>query len=146
MGQCGIPHSMVTVQTVPETRRTLHWNGVTATANATALASEVWDASARALRALRAFGGRVPTIFYVPATPPARIPSVLKTPRPRLVTRNDLEWEVKPLEPDAVGLDQSPHQTVINTGPIQRGLCVESRHSHGYSPFALTGQNRAIIS
>ena len=35
------------------------------------------------------------------------------------------------LERDAVGQDQSPHQTVMDTGLVQRCLCVESRQAHG---------------
>jgi hypothetical protein len=51
------------------------------------------------------------------------------------------DWERELLKCDAVGLDQRPHHAVMDTCPVQRCLCVESREGHDSSPFANLTKN-----
>ena len=51
----------------------------------------------------------------------------------------------KQLGHDAVDFDRSPRQTVMDTGLVQRGLCVEAWQRHGYSPFASVNLERKPI-
>jgi hypothetical protein len=116
------------------------------TANAGARAPEVWDAPGRASRAL---GGRNWTRTARFSERETTIPQDTRRAMAHthltaahrifpIARPTDPEREAELLEPDAVGLDQSSYQTVMDSGLAKRCLCLKSRKGHGFSPFTLT--------